>query len=257
VEGDEITAITEECDTVMPSDLYFGTPDGETVMSTKQDWWAAFGDVFRVRNCTGEEFVWAKQQFFSWGGGQGVAYEIYDPNLNDKVVLTSRSAALFDSHMIFEDDEGVVVGEAFMSFFGRKTQGVFCTGGRLDIHLNATTSARDRQTIVALAALKVMRDQTRNNKGQVTGSWCNGFYMFKIVGLPIMAAFCLLTACSASRKRRRRTGGVPRRGHGRMLSEVTIQTGPDQHVVTGVEVTDAESRVNVAGVPVVTAVPVR
>lgn len=200
--------------TINPSDLLFDRPVEATLsenldvlpvrfLSTYQKQLAAFGDVFEMDDCDGRMFAWAKENIFSWGGGRGVAYDIHDAD--DVRIMRSKSASFWDVHMKFTDAYDVPIGDAFMPLSIRMAQGWFCNGGRYDLSFNATTSQRDRQIIVALAAIKAVRDQTRNKDGDVTGSWCHSFFVLMWAGPPILLCWCCVYACGGTSRRRART----------------------------------------------------
>jgi hypothetical protein len=203
-DGAELSEFIDDCTSLLPSDLLF-TRAAATVgegpyLSTYQRRFAAFGDVFEMRDCRGETFAFAKQDFWTWGGQQGVAYDIFTPN--GTKVLESRSGSFWDRHFVFTDTNGAPVGEALMTWSERMASGWFCNGGRFDVTFNASTGARTREVIVALAAIKAVRDQTRDSEGNVAGSWCHSFHMAATVGGPCLLAFLCCGACCGALRRR-------------------------------------------------------
>ena len=140
--GEEVATFQDNCRAWNPSDLlFYSESDGSTFLTTHQQTFAVFGDVFELRDCNGEMFAWAKEQIFSWGGGRGVAYDIHLPPPEEGVFLRSRSGAFWDARMEFEIPwTGEQVGVAHMEWENRMAMGWFCNGGRFQVSFNATTS---------------------------------------------------------------------------------------------------------------------
>ena len=196
----EIATFIDDCKAWNPSDLIFANAEETQFLTTDQKTLTLFGDVFRLRDCEGKVFATAKEDIFSWGGGRGVKYNVYDND--DEVFLRSRSGSFWDARLEWEDAEGHFVGVALMEWSERMAAGWFCNGGKWDLWFNATTPQLYREIIVALASIKSVRDQTRDREGNVTGSWCHSFWKFLIIGVPLIAFGCLVSCYNHCREKR-------------------------------------------------------
>jgi hypothetical protein len=194
--GKLIAQFKDDCRAWNPSDVIF-SQDSTMFLRTYQKLLAAFGDVFELRDCQGRMWAWAKENILYFGGGANVEYDVYSSE--DKLILKSRSGSFWDSRLVFETTDGHAIGEAVMEWTKRMTTGWFCNGGYYHVRFNASTPQRYREVVLALAAIKSIRDQTRNDEGDVTGSFCHGMWKFLTVGLPIFA--CVgLCYCTMSRR---------------------------------------------------------
>jgi len=203
-QGPLVSTFTDDCTAWNPSDLFFMNSDsGAQFLRTDQATFAMFGNVFRFRDCHDAMFAWAKTKFWSWR----IEYDVYDAE--DEPIMKSVSKSFWDVEMVFTDPFDEFVGVAFMSWSRRMAQGWFCDGGHYEFTFNPSAPPRYREIIVALSAVKAVRDQTRNSDGDVTGSWCHGFYKFLIVGLPILSCLLCCVGCAGAHQAyiRRARGG--------------------------------------------------